>query len=378
MSEYQYIAFRAIDAPVSKKNLDYMRKQSSRAEITSRSFTNEYHYGDFGGNAIEMLRRGYDIHLHYANFGIRSLFIRLPQGFPDSDAAKPYLDGDSLRFIKDRAGPGGVLAIEPYYEPDELEELWEINDVVDRIVSIRQEIIDGDLRPLYVAHVAVSCDSNHDPEEAVEAPVPAGLEEPTKAQRALCKLWGIEPALLAAAASVGPVDGAKPRTGADYLGWLRKQPSATKDEWLVAWMNGAKAALRTEVLARYRVDRPHASWPVAKSSRTIAEVQAAAAEIRGAAKKKVAAETARKRAAQLAKMATDPKPYLKQTEKLVAQRSTDAYEKAAKLLADLREALAGTKHAALPEAEAQKLKRTNPTLRHLTGALRRQGFVPKA
>jgi hypothetical protein len=57
MSEFQYIGFRAIDRPVSEANLGYMRKQSSRAEITPWSFDNEYHYGDFGGDAIEMLRR---------------------------------------------------------------------------------------------------------------------------------------------------------------------------------------------------------------------------------------------------------------------------------------------------------------------------------
>ena len=34
MSEYQRIAFRAIDGQVSEENLEYMRRQSSRAEIT--------------------------------------------------------------------------------------------------------------------------------------------------------------------------------------------------------------------------------------------------------------------------------------------------------------------------------------------------------
>src|SRR5438876_1799767 len=100
MSEYQYVAFRAIDSPVTEKNLEYMRRQSSRAEITPWSFDNEYQYGDFGGNAVEMLRRGYDLHLHYANFGIRKLLIRLSQGLPDFQAAKPYLGEDSLQFLK--------------------------------------------------------------------------------------------------------------------------------------------------------------------------------------------------------------------------------------------------------------------------------------
>ena len=168
MSEYQYIAFRAIDGPVSTKNLAYMRRQSSRAEITPWSFANEYHFGDFGGNAVEMLRRGYDIHLHYANYGIRSLYLRLPHGFPDSKAAKPYLEGQSIRFVKDRQGSGGTLAIEPSHEPGELEVLWELGEILDRLVPLRSEILEGDLRPLYLAHLAISCDSYHDPAEAIE------------------------------------------------------------------------------------------------------------------------------------------------------------------------------------------------------------------
>jgi hypothetical protein len=53
MSEHQFVAFRAIDVPVSDKNLKYMKQQSSRAEITPWSFDNEYHYGDFHGNAAD-------------------------------------------------------------------------------------------------------------------------------------------------------------------------------------------------------------------------------------------------------------------------------------------------------------------------------------
>src|SRR6266850_407670 len=140
MSEYQYIAFRAIDRPVSEKDLAYMRGQSARAEITPWSFDNEYHYGDFRGNAVEMLRRGYDLHLHYANFGVRKLLIRLPYGMPDFNAAEPYLGEDSLRFLMDKQGPGGTLSIEPIHEPGDLEEFWEFDDILDRLAPLRAEI----------------------------------------------------------------------------------------------------------------------------------------------------------------------------------------------------------------------------------------------
>src|SRR5947208_3224444 len=82
MSEHQFVDFVAVDRPVSPKNLAFMRQQSTRAEISEWRFTNEYHFGDFRGNATAMLRRGYDVHLHYANFGIRRIMFRLPEGLP--------------------------------------------------------------------------------------------------------------------------------------------------------------------------------------------------------------------------------------------------------------------------------------------------------
>jgi hypothetical protein len=160
MSEYQYIAFRAIDGPVDPKNLEYMHRQSSRAKITPWSFENEYHYGDFRGDAIEMLRRGYDIHLHYANFGIRKLSIRFPHGLPNPHATKPYFGEESLQFVQDKKGPCGCLVIDPYFEAGELDELWDIGDLLDRLVPLRAEILEGDLRPLYLAHLAVAGDCN--------------------------------------------------------------------------------------------------------------------------------------------------------------------------------------------------------------------------
>lgn len=137
MSEYQYVVFRAIDAPVGETNLKFMRKQSSRAEITSWSFENEYDFGDFHGNAVEMLRRGYDFHFHYANFGVRNLMIRFPNGLPDAKAAEPYFEEDSLHFLKDKQGRGGILCVEPYFEAGELDDLSELEGFLDRLLPLR-------------------------------------------------------------------------------------------------------------------------------------------------------------------------------------------------------------------------------------------------
>ena len=377
MSEYQYLAFRAIDGPVSKKDLAYMRRQSTRAEITPWSFTNEYSFSDFRGNAMEMLRRGYDLHLHYANFGIRSLYFQLPLGFPDMKAATPYLEGESIRFLKDRNGSGGILAIEPSHEPGDLEEIWDCSRVLERLAPLRSEIMEGDLRVLYLAHLAVSCDCNHDPEETIEAPVPAGLDQLTKAQQALAKLYEISDALIAAAAQEFAPLPSKVDRRVKYAEWIGRQSEVTKNAWLTQLVEGSKSTLRAEILAKFREDQPPQIWPTVQLGRTIADLQLAAKEIQHRLKKKAASEAARKRAKKLANMAADPAPHFLQTEQLVAQRTTDAYRQVAQLLVDLREALAETGPSELAERQAQKLKQMNPTLRHLTAALRRQGFVSK-
>jgi len=377
MSEFQYVGFRAIDRPVSEKNLEYMRRQSSRAEITPWSFDNEYHYGDFRGNAIEMLRRGFDIHLHYANFGIRKLLIRLPYGLADARAAQPYLRKDSVQFSKDKQGTGGILAIEPFHEPGDLEELWESESILDRLAPLRAEILNGDLRPLYLAHLALACDSQHDPEETTEAPVPAGLGAIPDAQRGLAELYGLGDVLIAAAAHASPATPVRADSNTRYTKWLRGQQETKKNAWLAAWMTDPSSPIRAEMLAKYKVDCGTPAWPTVRSNQTIAGLQAAATDVAHDAQRRAAADAARRRARRLADMAADPDATLRETEQLVAERTAAAYRRIGELLSDLREALSKRGRSTLAEKHAQKLKAANPTLRLLTSELRRHGFASK-
>ena len=47
MSEYQYYYFEAIDKPLTDQQQKELRAISTRAEIDTRRFVNEYHFGDF-------------------------------------------------------------------------------------------------------------------------------------------------------------------------------------------------------------------------------------------------------------------------------------------------------------------------------------------
>ncbi len=82
MSEYQYVIFRAVDAPLNKKQLAFAERQSSRADVSRWSFDVDYHYSSFRGDIDGMLRRGYDVFLQYTNYGHREIKMRLPHGMP--------------------------------------------------------------------------------------------------------------------------------------------------------------------------------------------------------------------------------------------------------------------------------------------------------
>jgi hypothetical protein len=69
MSEYQYYEFLAIDRPLTRKQINEVRQWSTRAEITSTSFVNEYHFGDFHGDPELLVNKYFDVMVYFANWG---------------------------------------------------------------------------------------------------------------------------------------------------------------------------------------------------------------------------------------------------------------------------------------------------------------------
>ena len=274
MSEFQYVVFRAVDAPVSKKNLEYMEKQSSRAEITPWSFKNEYSFGDFHGDALGMLQRGYDVHLHYANFGVRRLMIRLPHGLPNSERGEKYFIHKGMQLHRDETTCAVVLEISPYLEPDQLEEVYEFEELVEGLIRLRTEIMEGDLRPLYLGHLTM-CLLQFD-EESTEAPVPYGLTSLTAAQSVLADFYGIEESLLRAAADGIPEYKNQKSTDDGYLPWLQKQTTPKKDIWLGRIMADVNSNVRAEILAEFLSQKESTSWPVVERNKKIVDLQAEA------------------------------------------------------------------------------------------------------
>ena len=150
MSEFQYYEFQAIDRPLDKRAMAELRKITSRAEITSTSLINEYHWGDFKGDPEELMEKYFDAFLYMANWGSRWLMLRLPVGRFPLSAAKPYLASDSFE-----AWATKTHVILDFHSEDE--SAWDVMDPdgwMPSFISLRADLLAGDLRCLYLAWLA--------------------------------------------------------------------------------------------------------------------------------------------------------------------------------------------------------------------------------
>lgn len=371
MSVYQYIYFAAVDKPLNDKQLEYMRRQSTRAEVTQWQFQNEYHYGDFHGNSLEMMRHGYDVHLHYANYGIRKLLFRLPLGLPvGAKQFKAYATDYGIEWKKDSRGKGGVLSIQPecdagFYSDD----YFNFDRMVTHLPKIREGLMAGDLRVLYLGWLACNWD-----EEAIEPPVPAGLGKLSPELDELVDFYELDRDLLSAANEQSQDLPGQSAREPDVDDWLANQKPETLRALLRRVLQDDAAAVRAESLAAMRDQSGKATWPANDSARSLAQLRELAATKAARRKKREQASEQRKLEERLAKIRKDPSAAISDAEKLIQSRSTDNYFKAARLLAELRDAVGGDEGSRIADQAAKKISKKYPTLSYVKRAFKEEGL----
>jgi hypothetical protein len=270
MSEYQYYEFVAIDRPLTAKQQSALRAVSTRGEISSSSFVNEYDWGDLKADPREWMEHFFDAHLYLANWGSHRVTLRLPRASLDPDTAARYCAGPAA----DSWATSTHVIVDLNSEDDDGDEHWlQPGGLLASIVPARAELAAGDMRPLYLAWLLVVQQEALDDDE-VEPPVPAGLDELTGPQEALVEFLRVDLDLLAAAAAASkPL--AEP-TDAELDLWVQGLPQADKNELLLRVLHGDGALLQAEMLRRIQgaeIDQPNAS------RRTVGELLAAARKV---------------------------------------------------------------------------------------------------
>src|ERR1017187_3463986 len=100
MSEYQYYDFKAIDYALTKTEMATLRSISTRAMITSTSFTNHYEWGDLKADPRKLLEKYFDAFVYVTNWGTREFYLRLPRELADYEQLRAMLPGDAAHVRK--------------------------------------------------------------------------------------------------------------------------------------------------------------------------------------------------------------------------------------------------------------------------------------
>lgn len=386
MSEYQCVVFQAVDGPLNDEQLEFAQRQSTRAEVSRWSFSVEYHYSSFRGDVDGLLRKGYDVYLQYTNYGSREIKLRLPRGMPFAKSVwSKYVDGEHLNWKSDAKGNGGILSLHPFHEAGDLVEVWETQKCLDAATQVRERLMRGDLRALYLLWLCAADDDYNDPKEMIEPPVPHGIAESATYGGEILTFFGLDPLLPVAAGkgvNAAPTDESQDHA-ARWVNALDEQPAK---DMLLRFLIGDTASEKARLLAAIRDSQTPDGWPTSDKQRNFDELLQKTAALRveedakqarkaQAKAKREAAKADRERAERMKEMIKNPDQWLHESERLVDAGGTHNYKAAAEILHDLREAVGGDEGDKIARRQAANLAKKHPTLNHLKSSLRKRGLL---
>jgi uncharacterized protein YhaN len=326
MSEYQYYEFQAIDRPLTSEEQQAVARLSSRVDPHPRRAIFTYNWSDFPGNPEEVLARYYDAMFYIANWGSTQLMFRFPRAALDVEGVRAYYVSLS------EVGEHVVLNIE--FNEKEGEDWVEGEGWLDALLPLRDDILRGDYRALYLAWLkAVTWED--DIESVIEPPVPPGLNKLTPALGSLIKVFEVDNTLLQVAA-----EASAERSTADD-DWLRaaigQLPREECDAFLLRLAQGEPhlgLALKTRL--RALAGRPEAQASEA-SRRSVEQLLGEAERRRELARKRRAAAAERKRIQRLEDLAAREAAVWQEIDALIERKNASAYDEAVRHLRDLRE-----------------------------------------
>jgi hypothetical protein len=347
VSEYQYYEFQAIDRALTDAEQKRLRESSTRAEITSTSFVNEYHWGDFRGNVVEWMKRYFDAFIYVTNWGTHQLMLRVPRRLIDLKAAQAYAAESCMEIVTT-----AEHVVFNFLGNTEEPEGWEEGEGrLAGLMPVRNELLAGDLRALYLGWLAGVAEG-HVEDDAVEPPVPPGLSHLSASLAALADFLWVDDELVEAAAAGSCGDAPAGPTPEELAEWVRTLPEADKDAALVRVLRGEGVYLGSELLHRYRAEqlkKDHHSKPAQEARRrTAGELRDEWEKCIERDRRRAAEEKATEEARQAKKRAAQRKKHLdglegreeslwKQAEALIAAKLPKKYDEAVTLLADLRD-----------------------------------------
>ncbi len=229
MSEYQYYEFQAIDRPLTVEEQAEIRKLSSRANVSPTQASFVYNYGDFRGQPKALLTQYFDVMFYIAKWGTWQFLFRLPLALVDPAWFQPYCIPYA---IATSTTPEHLILDITIQEEDGIG--WvEGEGWLPRLLPLRDDLLRGDLRLLYLAwlRVAESQAGVELPEDPLEPPVPPNLAQLSPPLKTFIEVVELDTDLVAAAVQVSHHH--QPEAEPPLEQWLSALSDAERQDYLL-------------------------------------------------------------------------------------------------------------------------------------------------
>jgi len=343
MSEYQYYEFQAIDKPLSEKDREVLRDISSRAQITSTSFVNEYNYGNFKGDPLKLVEKFFDAFLYVTNWGTHQLMLRIPRKLINLDLASQYCIGDSWTIYE----KGDYLIFDFTSETEDYD--WEEGEgYLSPLISLRSDLIRGDYRCLYLAWLfCAQMDEIEDDEK--EPPVPANLRNLNASLESFADFMRLDKDLIQVAAENSIAEQKLVQNDQKLKIWISGLPNSEKDTIIFRLINDNDPHIGNELFQQFRKTLSIKNTKNnEKASRTVMKLLQKAKAYNKEKDRQIAEQKAKEKARKEKEAAIAREKYLnglagreneiwKKVDSLILTKKPKDYDEAVRLLIDLKD-----------------------------------------
>lgn len=248
MSEYQYYEFQSVDRPLTQSEQEALSQLSSRAQISSNRAIFVYSYGDLPGNEKQLLVKYFDAMFYIANWGSLQLMFRFPKGLIDVELMQKYCVEDIVEVSE----INDFVILEISINEEEGFDGWiEGEGNLSSLIGLRQEILQGDYRLLYLAWLKGITyldelddeneeerddDDDENNEEGLEPPVPPNFGKLSSSLQAFIDIFEVDEHLLKAAISASVTKPSIPESSIKEA--IKKLDRSEVDTFLLRLLKG--------------------------------------------------------------------------------------------------------------------------------------------
>ncbi|MGB3571265.1 MAG: hypothetical protein WA783_16870 [Phormidesmis sp.] len=331
--EYQYYEFQAIDRPLTSAEQDYVQSLSSRARPTATRAVFTYSYADFRGSPLSVLEKCFDAMLYMANWGSYQLAFRFPKLAVNVSALESYCVDNIIEVST--AAKYVILNIE-IHEEEGGGWIEEHNSWLSALIPLRQAILQGDYRVLYLAWLQAVAVSVHLEEDAQEPPVPSNLQKLNAPLQSFVDWLEMDLDLIAVAAQVSQT---QKEFKEPFKNWINTLSDTEKTKLLVEIVTG-DSAIASQLQARLRQKFAQAPGLPSASNinrRHFSELRALAETQRSERQSEEKAVAKAKRHRYLEALKPQQAQIWETIEDLIACKQAQPYEQAIQHLIDMRD-----------------------------------------